>query len=431
MLDDFPAIAASSKPVYILGEGGVGQSVLKHQLEVYCSRVALLRSREQLAQALDKEAPLGVLIGVDRLNEARDVLRDYLDAGGNLIALADEDTLESRVFAAGHGCIDFFVRPVFARTIFDKLRIYFLQRQQGPFRILAVSDRPDKDKRDVIFDLIESDRFMVRVCPPEQVLEMCADERPEAMVIDGALASYKPQDLARALGSFIAGPAVVTVVHRQSGGRSGLIRIEIIMADGGHEEFMLPGLVPTIDLLGRLSRGVRSELSSGFFNNAMRIDAEFPELSLLTKSCQDEGLPMAVALVGLDKGSQVQRRIGYAEMLRITRELESFLRISLDSEDRVHHVSLDRLMLFLPGKTAAQAEALLGEQKNMGLLGRMTQGMDDAWLADAIQGMAVSAGISETSGAFGLVDAIQEARRGFLRAQLSGGDRVVLQASRA
>lgn len=362
---------------------------LAQQLERFGYRVRLLEQPEQLAGEIERDPPCAVLVDqafpAARLAGALEPsrLRRNLRHPIKLLFLSDRGDLESRLAAVRSGGEAYFTRPVDVGALVDHLDLL-----TGPpaevYRVLVVET--DEDLAGECAGALRAAGLQVVVeTDPARFLETLAASRPDVVLIGLELPGCGGSELAAVLHQlegFVATPVLFL-------GRAGSDEDRLTALELGGDELLARPIDPLhliASVTGRARRGRRlasllpydgltSLLNHG--NLEQQLEAE------LARAAR-ERVPVAYALLDLDRFRGINETYGHAVGDRLLRTLALFLKQRLRRSDIVGRSGGDEIGIILPHTDGPTAHTVLDNLRES--FSRLHQGFADVELAATFSG---------------------------------------------
>ncbi len=398
---------------------------LSLQLERFGYRVRLLEQPEELVAEVERAAPSAILIdqalldrrlsGPQGLSRLRRNLRDPV----RILYLSDRGDLEARLEAVRSGGEAYFTKPVDVGSLVDQLDLL-----TGPpaeaYRALVVE--ADDELAGECAGALRAAGLQVAVeTDPERFLEALAASRPDVVLIGLELPGCSGAELAAVLHQ-LEGNVGTPVLFLAPAG-SAEDRLTVVEL-GGDELLTRP--IDPLHLIaavtGRVRRGRRLASLIAYDGLTSLLNHANLKQQLETELARAarERVPLAFALLDLDRFKAVNDTWGYAAGDRLLRTLALFLKQRLRRSDLVGRYGGDEIGIIFPHTDGPTASTVLDNLRET--FSRLHQSHAGADLSATFSGGIASFPDSPTPELL-----LAAADRALAAAKERGRNRVVLQ----
>lgn len=400
---------------------------LVQQLERFGYRVRQLDRPDQLvqlAQETESDPPCALLLNQvsseGHLARAQGIarLRRSLRAPVKILFLSDRDDLEARLEAVRAGGEAYFTKPVDVSALVDRLDL-LTGPPAEPYRVLVI-EANEEQAGEYAGALRAAGLQVTALTDPSGFLEALASSRPDVVLLGLELPGCGGAELAAVLRQLEAHAGTPVLFLGPAGSAEDrLTALEL----GGDELLTRPvdplQLITSVTGRARAGRRLASLIAydslTSLLNHAnlkQQLDAE------LARGAR-EGVPVAYALLDLDRFKAINDIHGHAAGDRLLRTLALFLKQRLRRSDIVGRFGGDEIGIVFPNTDGSTARLVLDNLRES--FSRLRQSSAGAEL-----GATFSAGIAVFPDSPTPELLLETADRALSAAKHAGRNRVVL-----
>jgi diguanylate cyclase (GGDEF)-like protein len=409
------------------GDRGGGPALLE-QLRIFGITVREVDGVDEAARVLESAGDALFIADSQRLERepafAAELAGLKARFGGSLrlFFYADRDDFETRLGAVRSGGEAFFILPVDAWALADKIDAIFKEREAPPYRVLIVDDDPEQVAYNALI-LQGAGMKTAAATDPREVISLLVEFQPEILLMDMYMPGCPGTELAalvRQNEAFSAIPIVFLSVERDLEKQISAIRM-------GCDEFLEKPIKPehlvaSVVLRAERSRAMRffmeRDALTGLLNHTNLVERLSNELLRARRA----GVILSFCLIGIDRMKGVNEGYGHLTGDRVIRGAGRLVSERLRRTDIVGRYGGDQFAAILPGADGRTAGRLAEELRQGFSALRHPGGLGDF-------AMSLSCGIAcypDFTSASELVDA---AERALASAKAAGGNRVVAERS--
>lgn len=365
------ALDASSerdeKIIFIFDEDADLGSELVSQLKAYGYEVTLYRDPGNLLEAVERRRPDAVLMDVVFTTgrragiEATEKLRESSFSDIPVIFVSSSAGMRTRLRAVRAGGEDYFVKPVDASLLAERISEMTRQAEQLTGHILLVDD--DRLLSEYLARVLRENGFEVTVLhDPMQVLDTLKDTPPDLLLLDLYLPDYTGDELAAVLRQheIDIGIPIVFISTESSHKR----RTRALMRGG--DDFLFKPIDPEalVDTCRfhlfrsqRIRRRIHIDGLTRLFNHAYLKERLEREVDMSGRSHST----VSLAMVDLDDFKDVNDQWGHQVGDAVLRMLANLLSNRLRSTDIVGRYGGEEFAVILPETDADGAWQVMEE----------------------------------------------------------------------
>ncbi|MBI4916711.1 MAG: response regulator [Acidobacteria bacterium] len=416
-----PERAAAEADLVLLLDGDAETTKeLTAQLAYFSYRVERVAGVDEIVAAARRERVVAVLADLDAVVDGDAPRPGWPDAlhGVPLVCLASHGDMTARLAAARAGAAGFLTRPVDLVSLVSRLDAIVHRADGEAFRVLVVED--DASLAAHYAGVLASAGIVVQVAPdPLAVLPALADFRPELILMDLYMPTCSGLELAaviRQLDDYLAVPIVYLSVEQD-------IRRQMAAIQRGGDDFLTKPidpahLVEAVSARLRRFRRLRAMMSRDSLTGLYSHTHIKESLRAEVLRARRHGLPVAFAMIDLDRFKKVNDAHGHLAGDEVLRSVARLLRQRLRKTDLIGRYGGEEFAIVLPEADAAAATRVLDgiREAFAGLVHRF---------GGAPVALTLSAGVATYPQFADDVALVAAADRALYEAKRAGRDRVV------
>ena len=328
----------------------------KHSVDALVESVL---SKAPEALIIDLDYAGGSEASVEEIFARVTELRERDDVAESIVFyLSSADSTDLRLRAARAGARGFFVKPVDAMAIVDRLELARQQREAPRFKVLVVDD-------DILLarhhaTILEAGGFDVEVVDnPYFTLDVLARFRPDLVLLDIYMPGCSGTELARVIRmheDWLALPIVYLSAETD-------VDLQLTATSEGADDFLTKPISEghlvaaarnRCERAHQMSMLINRDSLTGLLKHARIKEELINEVNRARRS----KLPLSVIMADIDHFKQVNDRYGHPAGDQVIRALGNLMRQRVRASDRVGRYGGEEFMLVLPNCRADAARQL-------------------------------------------------------------------------
>jgi diguanylate cyclase (GGDEF)-like protein len=308
------------------------------------------------AVVLDVVLPDGGLAGAETIER----LHQWRREGVKVICLSSRGDLEARLAAVRAGCEAYFVKPVDAAALIERLDL-LTSRPEEPYRVLIVDD--DMELAGFYAGTLQGAGMLaVPLTDPMRIMEPLTSLKPDLILMDMYMPGCSGPELAAALRQqegYLSTPIIFLSTEESMDEQLAALSL-------GGDEFLTKPIDPrhlVAAVTARAQRGrmlgsaIAYDSLTGLLNHGTLKQHLESELSRASR----ESLPVAYAMIDVDRFKSINDTYGHAAGDRLLRNLSFFLKQRLRRSDVIGRYGGDEIAVVLPHTDGPTAHRVLEE----------------------------------------------------------------------
>ena len=372
-----PAAAPGAEPpaprlpdqrlVFLVDDDENVRRELPLQLAHFDYRVRSFENAGGIDEAFAEERPTALIVNIDLDGTplAGSVLVRGLKARYDeelpVIFTATQNDFHSRLQAVRAGGEAYFLKPVDAAPLVDRLDQITQNRSREPYRILIVEDDPDLAAHNSLI-LQQAGMDVTTLTSPEDIIATLAEVRPELILMDVYMPLCSGLELARLIrqqDAWLSLPIVFlsseTDMEKQfhamrTGGDDFLTK----PIDDGH-------LIASVSIRAERSRILNMLMVQDSLTGLLKHTKIKELLAAEASRASRAGEPMVFAMIDIDHFKRVNDRYGHLSGDRVIKSLARLLQQRLRQSDGIGRYGGEEFAVVLPGCSLAAAEQVLNQ----------------------------------------------------------------------
>ncbi|HRY55209.1 MAG TPA: diguanylate cyclase [Spirochaetia bacterium] len=410
------------------GDRGGGPALLE-QLRIFGITVREVESAEEAGRLVEALGDVLLIADSQRLErepafaaELAELKRSH-GASLRLLYYADRDDFPTRLGAVRAGGEAFFLLPVDAWVLADKIDALFKEREAPPYRVLIVDDDPEQVAYNALI-LQGAGMQTATATSADQVIPLLVETKPEIILMDMYMPGCSGTELAsivRQNEAFAAVPIIFLSVEKDLEKQISAIRM-------GCDEFLEKPIKPehlvaSVSLRAERSRSIRFYMErdalTGLLNHTNLVERLSNELLRSRRS----GSILSFCLIDVDRMKGVNEANGHLTGDRVIRGASRLISERLRRTDIVGRYGGDQFAAILPGADGRTAQRLAEElRQSFGSLRHPG--------AEGEFSMSLSCGIATYPDFMSAAEIVEAAERALASAKAGGRNRVFAERPR-
>lgn len=365
---------------------------------------------DALQEALLREHPAAVLACHERLGP-------WSAPGVPLLLIARDPSFEARLGAVREGALGYFLRPVEAARIAERLEEVCVERPHEPWRVLVVDD--EEAMASFARLVLEGSGMVVEaLTDPLQVTSRLADFAPDLLLIDLHMPACSGLELAaviRQQDAYVGLPITFLSAETRLDRR-----LEALA--GGGDDFLLKPVAPehlvtAVGSRARRARRLRALVQRDGLTGLLNYTAFRERLEAEAGRALRSGEPLSLAMLDLDRFKSVNDTHGHAAGDQVLRSLARGLAARLRQSDCAGRYGGEEFAILLPATPAETAAAMLDTLREA-FAGIRHRARDSEFR------VSLSCGVASLPPAATAADLAESADRALYQAKRDGRNRV-------
>lgn len=362
-LNASPVCMASSDPA-------IATDVLA-QLEYFGYEVSLLDRSDRLAAAAAEVLPAAIIIDAPfiggRFAGSEEIARVRKATGLHVpaIVVSESAGFDARLAAATAGADGYFVKPVDALALSDRLDALTSRAEVLPYRILIVDD--DADTAEYHATVLREAGMQVKCLRRlPDLLQTMHDYRPELLLMDVYMPNCSGIDLARLVrqdSSYIDVPIVF--LSSESDPARQLDAIESgaddFIAKPARPRHLVSSIISRIERYRALRGLIMRDSLTGLYNHSAIKEQLARELARAHRS----DTPLALAMIDIDMFKRINDSHGHPVGDQVIRALSRLLQQRLRRGDAIGRYGGEEFAVIMPATSTATAHSVLDQVRDM------------------------------------------------------------------
>jgi diguanylate cyclase (GGDEF)-like protein len=403
--------------------GGPG---LLEQLRIFGITVREVESAEQVGRLVESLGDVLLVADSQRLGREPAFVEELLALKGRfgtslrLLFYGDRDDFATRLAAVRAGGEAFFLLPVDAWALAEKIEALFKEREAPPYRVLIVDDDPEQVAYNALI-LQEAGMRTYAATDPKQVIPLLVEASPEIILMDMYMPLCSGNELAaivRQNEAFAAIPIIFLSVERDLEKQISAIRM-------GCDEFLEKPIKPehlvaSVSVRAERSRSMRFFMERDALTGLLNHTSLAERLSNELLRARRSGTVLSFCLIDIDRVKETNEDYGHLTGDRVIRSAARLISERLRRTDIVGRFGGARFAVILPSADGRTAYRLIDELREAfaGLLHRGGEGEFP---------MSLSCGLASYPDFVGTAELADAAERAIAAAKARGRNCVVVE----
>jgi len=406
---------------------GFGAGLLG-QLRIFGITVREIESTEEIARLVETLGDVLFVADSQRLSRepgftaALAALKSRFGSALRLFYYADRDDFPTRLEAVRAGGEAFFLLPVDAWALADKIDALFKEGDQPPYTVLIVDDDPDQ----VAFNslvLEEAGMRTVAATDPLSLVHLLVETRPDILLMDLYMPGCTGVELAsivRQNEAFASLPIIFLSVERD-------LEAQIAAIRRGCDEFLEKPIKPehlvaSVTVRAERSRAARYFVERDAMTGLLNHGTLYDRLSNELLRARRDGSVLAFCLIDIDRMKGINEEHGHLVGDRVIRGAARLINERLRRTDIVGRYGGNQFAVILPCADERTALRLVDEIRES-FSSLKHRGRDGDFSS------SVSCGLANYPDFLGAAELVEAAERALSAAKKAGKNRVVAERS--
>ncbi len=317
-------------------------------------------SASEALEALSHETPGVVLVDLD-LEDAGEVVRRVREQALPVVGISSSRTFEARLRAVRMNVTHFLTLPLDAPQVIERVDRMVHRAGDAPPRVVIVDD--DKPAATLHGAMLEAEGMLVRVVTePEKAMQELEDFAPDVVLVDLYMPGCSGLELAMVLRyeeAWVGLPIMFLSAEKN-------VDKHMVALGCGADDFMVKPvaanqLVSQVRNRVARARAMRALMHHDSLTGLLNHISFKERLAGEVSRCNRERVPLAVALIDLDKFKHVNDTYGHPVGDRVLRTLSRVLRQRLRRSDGIGRYGGEEFAIVLPGARPEDAARVLDE----------------------------------------------------------------------
>lgn len=344
-----------------------GDPGLLEQLRIFGITVREVESAQEIGRLVENLESALLVADSQRLEREPAFLAELEALKGRfgpalkLLYYADRDDFGTRLSAVRSGGEAFFLLPVDAWALAEKIDSLFKEKEAPPYRVLVVDDDPEQVAYNALI-LQGAGMVTTTATDPTQVIPLLIETNPEIVLMDMYMRGCSGTELAalvRQNEAFAATPIVFLSVERD-------LEKQIAAIRTGCDEFLEKPIKPehlvaSVSMRAERSRAMRffmeRDAMTGLLNHTNLAERLATELLRARRA----GSVLSFCLIDLDRVAEVNKTYGHLSGDRVIRSASRLLSERLRRTDILGRYAGTQFAVVLPGADGRTATRLVDE----------------------------------------------------------------------
>ncbi len=404
-----------------------GGPELLEQLRIFGITVREVDGAEELGRLVESLGEALLVADSQRLArepafiEELTALKERFGPSLRLLYYADRDDFPTRLDAVRAGGEAFFILPVDAAALADKIDALFKEREAPPYRVLIMDDDPEQVENNARI-LQEAGMETITATDPRQLIPLLVETKPEIILMDlymPACSGIELASIVRQNEAFASLPIVFLSVERD-------LEKQIYAIRKGCDEFLEKPIKPehlvtSVAMRAERSRAARffveRDALTGLLNYSNLAERLANELLRARRS----GTQLSFCLMDIDRIKEINEEHGHLVGDRVIRAAARLMTERFRRTDMVGRYGGARFAVILPGADGRIAGRVVDELRGA-FAGLRHRGGEDEFRA------SLSCGLASYPDFLGAQEITSAAERALAAAKEQGRDRVVTES---
>jgi len=406
-----------------------GGPELLEQLRIFGITVREVDGAEELGRLVESLGEALLVADSQRLArepafiEELTALKERFGPSLRLLYYAEHDDFPTRLDAVRAGGEAFFILPVDAAALADKIDALFKEREAPPYRVLIMDDDPEQVANNARI-LQEAGMETITATDPRQLIPLLVETKPEIILMDlymPACSGIELASIVRQNEAFASLPIVFLSVERD-------LEKQIYAIRKGCDEFLEKPIKPehlvtSVAMRAERSRAARFFVERDALTGLLNYTNLAERLSNELLRSRRSGTQLSFCLMDIDRIKEINEEHGHLVGDRVIRAAARLMTERFRRTDILGRYGGARFAVILPGADGRIAGRVVDELRAAfgGLRHRGGSGEFQA---------SLSCGLASYPDFLGAQELTYAAERALAAAKEQGRDRVVAEPPR-
>ncbi|MDX2100314.1 MAG: diguanylate cyclase [Leptolyngbyaceae cyanobacterium bins.59] len=365
-----PPLSKNNRIIFLVKEDPVLARDMMLQISYFGYTVRTFSNPSELRVAVNETIPAAIIVDLVSVDggfagtETIASIQHDREVPIPILFISVRSDLAARLLAVRAGGYAYFTKPVEISALIDKLDTLTAHQTPDPYRILIVEDEATLAAYYAL-TLEQAGMLTSLVTDPLHVMQPLIEFRPDLILMDIYMPSCTGLELAaviRQLEAYVSIPIVYLSME------SNVDKQLIALSLGGDDFLMKPihpdHLVKSVTSRAQRSRILRSFMIRDSLTGLLNHTKTKEQLAIELSRAQRQNLPLAFAMIDIDRFKSVNDTYGHTMGDRIIKSLARLLQQRLRKTDCIGRYGGEEFAVILPNTDGKTASLVLEELRS-------------------------------------------------------------------